>query len=64
MSPAKGSLDALAPLAVILAVYRLGDVERDTWCVARYGEVDEFLDPTASMGEQPVQRISWETSHG
>ena len=59
--PAKAVLDELcatqAPGFQILAVYRPGDVERDAWCIAQYGEVDEFLDaPTALIGEQPAPR--------
>jgi hypothetical protein len=55
--PAKAALDELcatqAP-GLILAVYRPGDVERDAWCVARYGDADEFLDTATSTGEQPA----------
>ena len=57
--PAKAVLDELCATQApgfILAVYRPGDVERDAWCIAQYGEVDEFLDATALIGEQPAPR--------
>lgn len=57
--PAKTALDercATQAPGLILAVYRPGDVERDAWCVARYGEVDEFLDTAVSMAEWPARR--------
>ena len=56
---AKAVLDELCATQApgfILAVYRPGDVERDAWCIAQYGEVDEFLDATALIGEQPASR--------
>ena len=63
--PAKAALDELcatqAP-GLILAVYRPGDVERDTWCVA----------PTARWTNSSTRQwrssgrsgVSWEISHG
>jgi hypothetical protein len=54
LEPARGVLGAMcatqAP-GLILAVHRPDDIQRDSWCVARYQEVDGA--ETIRIGRQP-----------